>query len=292
MDNTVQPYQNESCVQAKIIHLDLQINLAELGQVILSFITLLLVIIAILTHKKYKLPLHYNFMLLITNIIILYVIHSVLMLAIQLRRYETEGSNYVILSTVIVWSLAVAINCFMAILALKDPAFQNPLAHMSLTTNSNSVFLISNHLFLMALVIITAIIDYYLLYTNRKNKSNVEDYSLSRSYQIHENIIVMKLIWPLDVCFAVVFVVYLSVASYLRFIRDRLTEAQFVADYEVIYMLLPMHSIVTLLLYLHFVKNNKTRVTSVIEPGDHAQIHFDQLASIWAQKAVQKQKAR
>ncbi|KAI1702192.1 serpentine type 7TM GPCR receptor class ab chemoreceptor domain-containing protein [Ditylenchus destructor] len=209
-----------------------------------------------------------------------------------IRRYETEGSNYVILCIIIVWSLAVAINSFMAILAFKDPAFQIPSAHISLTTNSNSVFLISNHFFLMAIVIITAAIDYFLLYTNRKNKSNVEDYSLSRSYQIHENIIVMKLIWPLDICFAVVFVIYLSGASYLRFIRDRLTEAQFVADYEVIYMILPMHSIVTLLLYLHFVKNNKNRVTSVIESADHTQIHFDQLASIWAQKAAKKQTAR
>ncbi|KAI1702191.1 serpentine type 7TM GPCR receptor class ab chemoreceptor domain-containing protein [Ditylenchus destructor] len=343
------------------MHEDLQLSLAQMGQLILSSVTLLLLIFAVWTFKRNKFALHYNFMLLITNIIILYVLHSVALIAVQLRyaipvifnyepcellsptwmnilfrlpcyvyttayvlfhfaltteraratifarRYEREGSNYAVFCIIIVWVLTAVINGFMLVLAWNDPKFHQPTLHIVLTTDSNSTYLIFTHFFFVAVIVVTAILDYFLLYTNRKNKSKTEDYSLSRSYQINENIIVMKLIWPLDVCFAIVFAVYLIGTGYLsqsvcqffahvkifahfRLIRERLTVAHFVANYEVIYMILPMHSIVVLLFYLHFVKSNKSRASSVvIEPGDSTQLHFEQLESQWT--AIQKRKS-
>ncbi|KAI1703373.1 serpentine type 7TM GPCR receptor class ab chemoreceptor domain-containing protein [Ditylenchus destructor] len=345
MEKTVETSYNELCLTAKQMHEDLQLSLAQLGQLILSSVTLLLLIFSVWTFKRNKFALHYNFMLLITNIIILYVLHSVTLIAIELRyqipvifnydpcdllsptwmnvlfrlpcyvyttayvlfhfaltteraratifakRYEREGSNYAVFSMVIVWILTAVINGFMLILAWNDPKFHKPTLHIVLTTDSNSTYLIFTHFFFVTVIIITAILDYFLLYTNRKNKSKTEDYSLSRSYQINENIIVMKLIWPLDVCFAIVFAVYLIGTGYLRFIRERITVAHFVANYEVIYMILPMHSIVVLLFYLHFVKRNKSRASSVaVEPGDPTQLHFEQLESQWT--ATQKRKSR
>ncbi|KAI1701287.1 serpentine type 7TM GPCR receptor class ab chemoreceptor domain-containing protein [Ditylenchus destructor] len=331
------PSKNDDlCLAAKTLHEDLQLNLAQIGQLILGIATLILLIITVWTYKGHKLALHYNFKLLMVNIIILYVFNSVAMIAIQLRyqiplifhfgacnfltpvwlnlplrlpsfayvtafvlfhlaltteraratflarRYEKEGSIYVWLCIVCVYILTILINGYMIFLATKDPTFlEKPVMHISITTSTNSDYLLYTYFFYLAIVIITAITDYILLYKNRKNRSQVEDYSLTRTYQINENIIVMKLLWPLDVCFAIVFAVYLSGTIYLRLIRIKLIFAHFMAHNAVITMILPMHAILTLLLYLHFVKHNKSRAASVVESGDHTQRHFEQLASQW-----------
>ncbi|KAI1695398.1 serpentine type 7TM GPCR receptor class ab chemoreceptor domain-containing protein [Ditylenchus destructor] len=209
------------------------------------------------------------------------------------RRYEQEGSSYAFFCIIIIWTLTAVINGYMVVLALNDPSFRDkPALYITITAETNASYLICMNFFYLIMVIITATIDYFLLHTNRRNRSKVKDYSLSRSYQINENILIMKLLWPLDICFAVVFAIYLIGTIWIRLIRDKLTIAHFMADYGAITMILPMHSIVTLLLYLNFVKNQKLRVAAVIVPGDPTEKHFEQLESQWMSTQNRDNKAR
>ncbi|KAI1701225.1 serpentine type 7TM GPCR receptor class ab chemoreceptor domain-containing protein [Ditylenchus destructor] len=202
-----------------------------------------------------------------TNMIILYVANNIGMVVVNLR-YQ--------------WLLTAIINGYMIILAMQDKAFmEKPVFYIGITTGTNSDYLVYANYFYLAMIVITATIDYFLLRTNRKNKSKDVDYSLSRSYQINENIIVMKLLWPLDVCFAVMFLLYLSGVTYLRLIPDNRTQVQYIANGSIVQLIIPIHSILTLLLYLNFVKKNKTRIAAVVESGDHTNTHFQQLDAQW-----------
>ncbi|KAI1701286.1 serpentine type 7TM GPCR receptor class ab chemoreceptor domain-containing protein [Ditylenchus destructor] len=268
MEGNLSPNYTELCLKAKIFHQNLQLNLGQIGQIILALASSVLLIISIRTYKRNKLALHYNFTLLITNIIIL--------------RYEKENSCYALFCTVIVWTLTAIINGYMVVLAMQDKAFmEKPVLYIGITTETNSSYLVYMNYFYLAMIVITATVDYFLLRTNRKNKSKDVDYSLSRSYQINENIIVMKLLWPLDVCFAVLFLLNLSGATYLRLAQTNRTLVQYVADFTIIQLIMPIHSIITLLLYLNFVRKNNTRIAAIVESGDHTDIHFQQLKSQW-----------
>ncbi|KAI1701285.1 serpentine type 7TM GPCR receptor class ab chemoreceptor domain-containing protein [Ditylenchus destructor] len=152
------------------------------------------------------------------------------------RRYEKEGICYPVLCLVLIWALTFLINASIIVLALQDPTFSRPLVHITLTTETNSTMQIYLNLVGFALVIVTAIMDYLLLVVNHKNRSMNDSYSLSRIYQVKENIIVMNLIWPLDVWYAIALSIYYAGSSYIRLIRDKLTSAHFVAYYDILYM--------------------------------------------------------
>ncbi|KAI1706253.1 hypothetical protein DdX_13093 [Ditylenchus destructor] len=175
METTLLPSYNELCLSAKALQKNIHLHLAQLAQLILSLGSLALLIIAIWTYKRNKLVLHFNFILIMTNIIILYALNSIALIAeplrYQVRRYEKEGSKYALLCTIIIWILSVTYISCMVILAWNDVTFQSPAIFSTLTNDRNSTYLISSHTFCLMVVIITAITDYFLLYTNRKNRS-------------------------------------------------------------------------------------------------------------------------
>ncbi|KAI1701283.1 serpentine type 7TM GPCR receptor class ab chemoreceptor domain-containing protein [Ditylenchus destructor] len=189
------------------------------------------------------------------------------------RRYEKENSSYAIICIVIVWILTAIINGYIVILAVQDKEFmEKPSLTITITTTTTSNYLVLTSFCFLAIIVITAAIDYFLLCTNRQNKSKDVDYSLSRIYQINENIVVMKLLWPLDVCFAVLFAIFLSGSICLRLFRGKLTLVQYVADFTVVQL------------------SNKARMAVVVESGDHTDIHFQQLKSQWT--TIQKRSVR
>ncbi|KAI1710022.1 serpentine type 7TM GPCR receptor class ab chemoreceptor domain-containing protein [Ditylenchus destructor] len=186
---------------------------------------------------------------------------------------------------VAIWALTLLIAGSVVFLALQDPTFSKPLVHVNLLTDTNATYSLYVHFVTLALIFITAIMDYILLVKNRNNRCRTDSlcYSLSRKYQIKENIVVMSLIWPLDMWYAAVFSVYYIGSCYIRLVRANLSVAQFVANYDVLYMLLPMHSIVTLLLYLRFVKKCKSKRANdaIAESENPAKLYFEQLRSQW-----------
>lgn len=59
------------------------------------------------------------------------------------------------------------------------------------------------------------------------------DYSLSRNYQISENIAVtLHLALPLDICNTAIYTVFVVLSAYIRGIRSTIHEHDFHADYE------------------------------------------------------------
>ncbi|KAI1694477.1 serpentine type 7TM GPCR receptor class ab chemoreceptor domain-containing protein [Ditylenchus destructor] len=171
---------------------------------------------------------------------------------------------------------------YVVVQALRDPTFSQPLVQVSLTAETNATFQIYMNFLGLALVIVTAIMDYLLLVENRKKRVMNTDYSLSRTFQINENINIMNFIWPLDVSYAVVFSLYLAGSTFIRLISNKIAYAQYVACNNILYTVLSMHSIVTLLLYLRFVKKSKSKVTAVVsEPNDPTRHYFEQLSAQW-----------
>ncbi|KAI1704818.1 serpentine type 7TM GPCR receptor class ab chemoreceptor domain-containing protein [Ditylenchus destructor] len=327
---------NELCERAKAIRVDTAVICSEIGQVILSTITLILIIAAIISYIKHKISLHPNLMLLFANITFLYTVNSIFIVIAQgryqillylasdpcdfltpvwlnillrvpgfvfvtaivfshfaltterakatvfARRYEKEGVWYPMLCIAIIWTLTISETVYVVVQALRDPKLSQPLIQVSITTETNATFQVYMNLLGLALVIVTAIVDYALLVANRKNRSRHNDYSLSRVYQIKENIDIINFIWPLDVWFAVVYLIHLAGATYTTIIKDRISYAQYVANYDILYMVLSIHSIVTLLVYLRFVTKCRSRVAGIIsEPNDPTRTHFEQLNEQW-----------
>uniref|UniRef100_A0A915EJD1 ATP synthase F0 subunit 8 n=1 Tax=Ditylenchus dipsaci TaxID=166011 RepID=A0A915EJD1_9BILA len=54
------------------------------------------------------------------------------------------------------------------------------------------------------------------------------------------------------------------------------------ALFKIIYSLLPLHSIVSILLYLRFVKINKAKSVFKVEMDKQAKLYFEQLDNQWA----------
>ena len=65
-----------------------------------------------------------------------------------------------------------------------------------------------------------------LIILNRKYDGTA-GYSLSRNYQVQENVLAMRLVLPLDLCHALVYSVYVLAVSVIRSNFDVFTRAQF-----------------------------------------------------------------
>ncbi|KAI1701278.1 serpentine type 7TM GPCR receptor class ab chemoreceptor domain-containing protein [Ditylenchus destructor] len=324
------------CATAKALRFHAAVIFSEIVQIILALVTLILLLAAILSYKKYRISLHPNLMLLFANLIFLYAYQYIFIVIVQgrhqllvyfssnpcdlltpawlsvvlrvpgyvyvrafifshfalateraratifARHYEKEGASYPLICIVIIWILTTLETSYVVVQALRDPTFWQPLVQVSLTAETNATFQIYMNFFGLALLIITAIMDYLLLVENRKKRLTNTDYSLSRTFQINENINVMNFIWPVDVSYAVVFSIYLAGSTFIRLISNTIAYAQYVAISNILYTVLSMHSIVTLLLYLRFVRKSRAKVTAVIvEPNDPTRTYFEQLTSQW-----------
>ena len=62
-----------------------------------------------------------------------------------------------------------------------------------------------------------------------------EEYNLSRNYQIKENLVIMKLVLPVDIAFSIFFTLYLAGSTFVRLDKAQMTQVQYTTYYESIY---------------------------------------------------------
>ncbi|KAF7633293.1 hypothetical protein Mgra_00007271 [Meloidogyne graminicola] len=176
---------------------------------------------------------------------------------IFVKIYEYQGKKIGIVGTIIVWSLMLMFGTYVYLSSIIDiDIISHQMVYLSLTSIYNANVFIVLHYLLLFLVICIAIADYFLIYRNKKIKSNfsVITYSLSQSYQAKQNILVMKIIFPLDFSYTFVFALFNLLSSFIRSKREEDIILNYVKSIDGLSLLLSFHIILTLIVYDYFLK--------------------------------------
>uniref|UniRef100_A0A183C7Q0 Uncharacterized protein n=1 Tax=Globodera pallida TaxID=36090 RepID=A0A183C7Q0_GLOPA len=162
-----------------------------------------------------------------------------------------------------------------------------PMVYFTLTSKFNSSQLIYVHYFFLFLVICISIADYALIRMNNKLKSKfsnkVQDYSLSRNYQTNENILTMRIIFPLDLSYTIFFSVFNVLSYYIRSKRQEVGQIVYMQTYDAFILLLLVHAIITLVVYHYFMSRKAKLQTkkSELNAKEQAKAYFAQLQQQW-----------
>nr|CAD2163655.1 unnamed protein product [Meloidogyne enterolobii] len=205
------------------------------------------------------------------------------------KIYENQGKIFGIISTIIVWGITLIYCLYIYITTRMDTnTFSHPMVYTSLTTIYNSQLLIYLSFIFLFFGICISIADYFLILRNRKIKSNFFNsstnyYSLTKSYQTKQNILLMRTIFPLDFSYSFVFALFDILSTILRYNRDEYNMLAYVRNFEAIILLLFIHAIITLIVYEYFLKKqNEIRKNFVkINMNISSEIYFKNLNLSW-----------
>nr|CAD2191736.1 unnamed protein product [Meloidogyne enterolobii] len=206
---------------------------------------------------------------------------------VYVKIYENQGKKIGVISTIIVWILTLMFGFYVYITSSMDVnTFSHPMVYLTLTSIYNSQLLIDIHSFFLILVICIAIADYYLINRNKKIKSNfsITTYSLSQSYQTKQNILVMKIIFPLDFSYTFVYALFNILSTFIRSKRSEYGQLVYVRTYDGIILLIIVHAIITLFVYDYFLKKQNDINKNFIKNGmnNGTEIYFRNLQSAWS----------
>nr|CAD2139608.1 unnamed protein product [Meloidogyne enterolobii] len=205
---------------------------------------------------------------------------------VYVKIYENQGKKIGVISTIIVWLLILLFGIYIYFSTQIDVnTFSHTMVYLTLTSSYNSQIYIYLHFFLLFLVICISMTDYFLIYRNKKIKSNfsIINYSLSQSYQSKQNILVMTVIFPLDFSYSFAFALYNILSSFIRYKRDEYGQLIYVRALDGIVLILFIHAILTLLVYDYFLKKqNEIRKNFVKNNMNmNHEIYFKNLNYAW-----------
>ncbi|KAL3080442.1 hypothetical protein niasHT_038879 [Heterodera trifolii] len=245
---------------------------------------------------------------------------------LRARTYETEGKHFGVTACAIIWSLCALFSVWMILSTLADvKKFDQPQVYYSMISRYNNDIVITMNYVLLALVVLTAMADIAIIMQNRKmhvrsrkrfanasvspssshgakmafgiNRGSTAIrvdqnlYSLSRAYQLNENIVALQLFLPLDLAFALAFSLYLFFSAFLRslYSEQLISGVVFIRLYELNTCFLPLHILVTVLVYLRFIwwQSSARRAFRAISPlsvEEQQRIYMQQLRKQWAAK--------
>uniref|UniRef100_A0A915D9K7 Vomeronasal type-1 receptor n=1 Tax=Ditylenchus dipsaci TaxID=166011 RepID=A0A915D9K7_9BILA len=224
-----------SCLAAEKLAQELLPNLGGLLQITFSLATLGLIAACVFTYNCNKISIHPNFVLIMANIVCLYVYHSIGSIALHgryqilLQPCDILTPNW--LNILLMSTYYVYVQAFV-------------LSHFALTTERIRATL-----------------------SPKTYETKGITYGVVCLVFVRKNLITMRLVFPLDLAFAFFFSTYLAGATVLRSFKSSITSAQFIGNYDFIYSLLSLHSVVSILIYLRFTKLSKVKAI-VIEPHD------------------------
>ncbi|KAH7704906.1 hypothetical protein AAVH_27895 [Aphelenchoides avenae] len=136
--------------------------------------------------------------------------------------------------------------------------------------------IILSHWFFLALDLVTTFVDVLLIVVNRRRLTRVSpQYSLSRTYQINENVLVTTgMIVPTDLCNAGLFIVCLTISTTIRYSMDSWPQHRFASVYDGLYSLLLIQAITSLAIFIHFC-NRAKKTARVIEQRSESDLYFE-----------------
>nr|CAD2154545.1 unnamed protein product [Meloidogyne enterolobii] len=204
-----------------------------------------------------------------------------------LNKYENAGRKLTVIMIIISWVISISYMTYIILMAFADPSMEI-LGALYLVNKSTANLIIYVTILTTLMVILTAFFDWRITVTNRRIqelRSCVSDYSLSTSFQLNENILSMRLILPMDIAYATIYLLYNALVVFLRSYKEELSIATYVFYYNIINLLLYLYAAVTLVVYIRFVKflrNNQKRTNkSATKLIDQATVHFKELQKQW-----------
>ncbi|KAL3093259.1 hypothetical protein niasHS_005154 [Heterodera schachtii] len=242
------------------------------------------------------------------------------------RPYESEGTRFGTTACAIIWSFCAMFSIWLVLSTLADEeTFGQPQVYYSMISRYNNDIVIILNYVLLALVLLTMVAEIAIMVQNRKmqirswkrfanatvspssnhaqmafginfgtsNTTTITDdqnsYSLSRAYQLNENIVTLQLFLPLDLAFAFAFSIYLFFSALLRslFVQQHIQSDVFIPLYELNTCFLPLHILVTVLVYLRFIcrQSNARRACRAIctlSVEEQQRIYMQHLRKQWA----------
>ncbi|KAH7721699.1 hypothetical protein AAVH_10777 [Aphelenchoides avenae] len=202
---------------------------------------------------------------------------------LQPHKYESSGVGYGVLTSVTVWvySLTYFIYGFGFIyLAFQDDQFRKETPFLTLDTKTNAIFkLISNYLN-VGLDVGSVVIDLVTAVVNKrriKAYANFPGYSLSRAYQLNENVkTTMRLILPLDFCNAFLYVSGMGLATVVRQLKlsGSVSPQRFQSLIELTTAIFWLQPPISLLVFMRFAKSDK-RSAVIHDQESEARIYFE-----------------
>ncbi|KAL3101577.1 hypothetical protein niasHT_023097 [Heterodera trifolii] len=240
------------------------------------------------------------------------------------RTYELEGTRFGTTACAIIWSLCVMFSIWLVLSTLADEeTFGQPQVYYSMISRYNNDIVITINYVLLALVLLTMVADIAIMVQNRKMQlrsrkrfanatvsplsihaemafginfgttttitDDQNSYSLSRAYQLNENIVTLQLFLPLDLAFAFAFSIYLFFSALLRslFVQQHIQSVVFIPLYELNTCFLPLHILVTVLVYLRFIcrqsiARRACRAICTLSVDEQQRIYMQHLRKQWA----------
>ncbi|KAI3415660.1 hypothetical protein GPALN_005253 [Globodera pallida] len=256
----------EDCLAAEESTNGRAYNIIRAAQLLLALITNLLLIKIVLYYRRSLITLHSNLLVLaltysdpcdcLSPVWLVYVVrmpfyayiagspllHFGIMVervraTVFVRDYEKEGRKFGIGIFIFMKMLTLAFCAYVYGTSKMDTELTGkPMVYFTLTSKFNSSQLIYVHYFFLFLVICISIADYALIRMNNKLKSKfsnkVQDYSLSRNYQTNENILTMRIIFPLDLSYTIFFSVFNILSYYIRSKRQEVGQIVYMQTYD------------------------------------------------------------
>ncbi|CAK5079468.1 unnamed protein product [Meloidogyne enterolobii] len=150
------------------------------------------------------------------------------------------------------WVISIGYSIYIILMAFADPAMAIQGA-IFLSTKSTANLTIYVSILTTLMVILTALSDWKITKLNKKIKqrrfislkNKLENffyfskniffgYNLSKSFQLNENILVMRLILPMDIAYATIYLIYNALVVLIRIYKDKISSTNYVFYYSTI----------------------------------------------------------
>ncbi|KAF7631199.1 hypothetical protein Mgra_00008573 [Meloidogyne graminicola] len=202
-----------------------------------------------------------------------------------LHRYENEGRKLVVVMIIFLWVSAICYTTFIILVAYADPTMSVEGA-LLLTNKNNLIVSVYVNIITCLIVIFTAYCDWKITKLNGQIHQINRDrsgYNLSLNFQLNENILAMRLILPMDIAYATIYLLYNIIASLLRSYKEDLSIANYVFYYNTTNMLQYLYTALTLIVYIRFIRfiRENQRRTIGLTQVEHAKIYFKELEKQW-----------
>nr|CAD2186738.1 unnamed protein product [Meloidogyne enterolobii] len=205
-----------------------------------------------------------------------------------LERYENEGKKLAVFMNILCWVISIGYSIYIILMAFADPTMAIQGA-IFLSTKSTANLTIYISILTTLMVILTALSDWKITKLNKKIKQRSKNiffgYNLSKSFQLNENILVMRLILPMDIAYATIYLIYNALVVLIRIYKDRISPTNYVFYYSTLDTLLYLYSTVTIIVYIKlikFIRNNQNiTIERTTKSDEQTNMHFKELQKIW-----------
>ncbi|KAH7695800.1 CRE-SRA-37 protein [Aphelenchoides avenae] len=192
-----------------------------------------------------------------------------------LRTYQNRGFAVIAFPVFI----TAIIYCFWIHYVFSEEDLWALRAHCTPTSPSNAKKIATMFFAMLAIDILTALGDVLLLGLNKRAKRRkIHEYTLQKSYQLHENDIALKLILPISLVHSGVYIGYLCINNVLRRVFANADAAFYVALLEWVHVGVCAYTSAPLIAFYVFSRRFESSKKLLVEDSScQTELYFKQL---------------